>query len=140
MSYHCWTENGYGFELWNGKNLQDVKNFILKYDDTMDEETRTEFMGLPEEYDVEEFIGEPVSYLIARIINKLEHVSFFVGYDACGDTDQDEMIGIAPAYPWEFSHAECAITCSMAHSMLKKYGKELGVTEGPDFFEAEYCG
>lgn len=140
MSWHQWTDQGYGFPLWNTDNTQNIKDFIIKHDDAMDDETKAEFKCLTDPYDIEEFIGEPVSYLIARIINKLEHVSFFVGYDACGDTDQDEMIGIAPAYPWEFSHAECAITCSMAHSMLKKYGKELGVTEGPDFFEAEYCG
>lgn len=139
MSYHCWTEYGYGFELWNGKNLQDVKNFILKHDDVMDEETRTEFMGLPEEYDVEEFIGNPVSYTIASIINKLERVSFFSGYCACGDTDQNEMLGICPAYPCDLSPAEL-ITWSDAHKLLKKYGKELGITEAPDFFEAEYGG
>ena len=140
MSWHHWTEEGYGFPLWNTDNMQNIKDFIIKHDDLMGDEAKAEFKCLTDPYDVEDFIGEPVSHLVADIINKLEGVSFFAGYACDGDTDQDEMIGIAPAYPWDFSPTEYTLTCADAHKLLKKYGEELGITDAPDFFEAEYCG
>lgn len=139
MSMRSWTEDGYGYQLINTNNFDKIKQFII--DNDTKEYTEEEFEAIREsedEWDMEGWIGDPVPWRIADIINKLEGYKFLVkGYQSCGDTDQDCMIGIEPLYPWNM---EEPITKEKADEILNKYAKILGIEMTPTYFEAEYFG
>lgn len=139
MSMRSWTEDGYGYQLINANNIDKIKQFII--DNDTKEYTEEELEAIREsedEWDMEGWIGDPVPWRIADIINKLEGYKFLIkGYQSCGDTDQDCMIGIEPLYPWNM---EEPITKEKADKILNKYAKILGIEMTPTYFEAEYFG
>ncbi len=139
MSMRSWTEDGYGYQLINANNIDKIKQFII--DNDTKEYTEEELEAIREsedEWDMEGWIGDPVPWRIADIINKLEGYKFLIkGYQSCGDTDQDCMIGIEPLYPWSIGEP---ITKEKADEILNKYAKILGIEMTPTYFEAEYFG
>lgn len=139
MSMRSWTEDGYGYQLINANNIDKIKQFII--DNDTKEYTEEELEAIREsedEWDMEDWIGDPVPWRVADIINKLEGYKFLIkGYQSCGDTDQDCMIGIEPLYPWNM---EEPITKEKADEILNKYAKILGIEMTPTYFEAEYFG
>ena len=141
MSYSRWSEPGYGFKLWNGSNGKDIVNFIAEHkSDFLSREEADEICEEIEKNGYTDFFeDEPASYIVSEIINTLENATMFSGYRACGDTDQEEMIGISPMYPWFMNQGDY-VTKEMADEALKKYGKMLGITEKPDYFDAQYGG
>ena len=134
MSMRSWSEYGYGYRLYNGDNF----NRILKFVEGFDESDSTSY-EVADFDELEDELGEPVSWAIAKIINIKEGITAFAGYASCGDTDQEEMLGIAPAYSWTFNESDPK-TEEQAKNILKKYAAILGITEEPDYFEAEYFG
>lgn len=140
MSMRGWTESGYGFALWNDNNFDKVKQFIVNHLDIFDmsDDWSKDILECDDdEYELEDILGEPVPWVIANIINTLEDTNVFKGYQSCGDTDQETMIGIEPMYPWSIERIWSQDT---ADRILDKYAKELGIEEEPDYFEAEYFG
>ena len=139
MSMRSWTEDGYGYQLINANNLDKIKKFIV--DNDTKKYTEEELEGIREsenEWDMEEWIDDLVPWRVAEIINKLEGYKVLIkGYQSCGDTDQDCMIGIEPLYPWSM---EESITKEKADEILNKYAEILGIEMAPDYFEAEYFG
>ena len=139
MSMRSWTEDGYGYQLINANNFDKIKQFII--DNDTKEYTEEELEAIREsedEWDMEDWMGEPIPWRIADIINKLEGCKFLIkGYQSCGDTGQDCMIGIEPLYPWDM---EEPITKEKADEILNKYAKILGIEMTPTYFEAEYFG
>lgn len=131
MSMCSWTESGYGYPLFNGNNLNKIKKFLEN------DFKEYNFEKCEDEDDLEDLLGESVSWCVANIINNKENVNIFTGYQACGDTDQEEMIGIRPMYPWEMKDI---ILIEKADELLNKYGEILGITEKPDYFDAYYFG
>jgi hypothetical protein len=87
-----------------------------------------------------EYIGGPAAWSVGSIINQLEGTTVFRGYASCGDTDQEEMIGIEPTYPWLMNEKDRMLTKEKVTAILEKYAAILGVTQNPDDFEASYCG
>ena len=144
MSMHSWSEYGFGFPLFNGKNELQVFQFLC--DQGLFHDDKNAFLEAIEDpennmYDVFwEFLGEPASWQIGDRINHLEGLTVVKGYNSCADTDQQEMIGIEPAFPWEMNHRDRALTKESAREILKKYAEILGVEETPDYFEARYFG
>lgn len=141
MSMRSWTEEGYGYQLINANNIDKIKKFII--DNDIKEYTDEELIAIREsenEFDMEGWIGDPVPWRVADIINRLEGYKWlFKGYQSCGDTDQDCMIGIEPLYPWNIGMEE-PITKEKADSILNKYAEILGINAKPTYFEAEYFG
>lgn len=140
MSMRIWTEDGYGFKLFNGNNWNEIIKFIIshnngKYD--LSKLDLKEIMESQDEWELENYLGEPVSWAIAQFINDAENIDYFKGYSSCGDTDQEEMIGIEPVYPWSMKEP---FTKEDADKLLRMYGEELGIKAKPYYFEAIYFG
>lgn len=139
MSWQNWSEQGYGFQLFNGKNDRQVLDFI-----------RSNSKCKISDIDAEDLLSGDASYMdicdnsasviIAGIINSREKYSVFVGYIECGNTGQEEMIGVCPGYPWLMNRRDKELTLEKADSILKKYADILGITEEPEFFDAYYAG
>lgn len=144
MSMRSWTEDGFGMRLFDGDNGKEVYGFVKEYSPELlptEEELQAALdSGDDICYILWDYIGEPVSWHIANIINKLEGTTVFKGYAPCGDTDQEEMIGIEPLYPWQINEVDRALTKDKAMELLNKYGRLLGIQEIPEYFNAEYCG
>lgn len=133
MSMKSWTEEGYGYKLYNN-NLDKIKSFIVN--SNRYSEKKKEIMEAEDELDLEIVINNPVPWEVADIINDQENTQVFQGYQECGDTDQEAMLGIAPQYPWADFH----MTKEKADELLKKYADILGIEEEAEYFEAEYFG
>lgn len=133
MSMRSWTEDGYGYELYNGKNFDKVKEFIVQNS----EFTYEDIEEAENDYEIEDIIDCPVPWKVADIINELEGFNLFKGYRDDGDTGQKAMIGIEPKYPWMYKKP---ITREEADGILAKYAEMLGITDKPDYFEAQYFG
>lgn len=138
MSMHAWTEPGYGFKLWTGKNFRTVCDFIKNNDDSV--VIPDDVIEEEDEFSLEEELGAPASDVVASIINEKEDYTVFRGYRACGDTEQEEMLGIEPSYPWWLSDKDKTLTKEDADAILAKYAEILGIDEAPDTFNAEYIG
>ncbi len=134
MSRKSWTEEGYGFAL-NG-NTAKIAEFLIANGD-YDEDTQEEMRECEDFIELEEYIEDPIPWAIANIINKIEGAELVKGYRSCGDTNQEEMLGIEPLYPWQM---EKPLTKDEADALLKKYAGLLGITQEPDYFTAEYFG
>lgn len=134
MSWHAWTENGYGYPLFNENNLKKVLKFIA------DNTEYKELTDCENEYEACDIMGQCCADTIAEIINEQEQLSVFRGYTACGDTDQEEHIGLEPLYPWSLSENDRLLTKEKANQILVKYAEMLGIEETPEYFEACYCG
>lgn len=145
MSMKSWTEEGFGFNLFTEGNMDKVKDFLVDNIETvkkvqhLTELSEDEIRACEDEIEMNDILFEPVSRVVANVINELEGMSVFAGYDSCGDTDQDMMIGIIPAYPWGLKESDM-ITKEKAEELLNKYAEALGIDEEPDYFEAEYFG
>ncbi len=138
MSMRSWTEHGFGYPLLNDNNFETVKQFILDNAE-LSEDERDGLINSEDQWDVREVLDENMASVVACIINREEGFELFDDYDEDGDTNQELMLGIRPAYPWQFLSNEM-ITASKARSLLKKWGERLGITASPDYFEAEYYG
>lgn len=144
MSSMSWTEPGYGFSLYNGSNMDEVKEFLINnkefsgdYADAFLNVSDDDIRDASEEYELQELLGNPVSYIIVEIMNKKENCIMFKGYKSCADTDQPEMLGIEPLYPWQQGQPRSREECD---ALLNKYAVQLGITEKPTYFSAEYWG
>ena len=139
MSMKSWSEVGYGYELFNGKNMDNIKKFIIENGNYSEEQIGS-INEAEDEWDLQEVTDDPVSWVIASHINAKEGlICAFEGYDSCGDTDQEQMLGIAPSYSWKI-RPEDMLTKEKADELLEKYAKILGITEKADYFTAEYYG
>ncbi len=140
MSWQTWSETGYGYQLFNGKNDKQILQFIRKNSDREISEQEAEDL-INDNASYLAIYGEDACAMIARIIDSVEGYTVFKGYIECGNTDQEEMIGIEPVYPWHlFTEKDMALTEQKAYSILKKYANILGITEQPDYFDAYYAG
>ena len=146
MSMKSWTEPGFGFCLFNSK--EDNSNSIMRFiADNSPEGTFTDEQrqALRDSNDMETFYeiaDDPQACrVIAEIINAREGTTIVKGYASDGDTDQEEMLGIEPCYPWSMNDKDKAMTEDGAVKLLQKYGKQFnGDWENIDYFDAEYCG
>ena len=149
MSMKSWTEEGYGYRLETGSNMKNIVDFIVDNTRELQKNTKNGYVfNFSEEdiknmynceglFDLAEYTDDPVPWVIADIINNIEGTELlFKGYQDDAGTDQEAMLGIAPVYPWytpRYTKEKC-------DELLKKYADILGITEKPDFFEAEYYG
>ncbi len=139
MSMKSWTREGYGYQLFNENNLDDIKKFLIENGNYTEDEIQT-LRTAVDEFDLQEVTDDPVSWIIASHINAKEGLAcVFEGYNSCGDTDQEQMIGICPRFSWELE-PENMLSRTMADEILEKYAKVLGITEKQDYFTAEYYG
>lgn len=149
MSMQSWSEPGYGFRLFNDRgpnNFKKVAEFLR--DNCSVELSADEMLDLQDaiqnedEFCLGDIFGDSmVSWVVAKMINELEGFEFVRGYDSCGDTNQDQMIGIEPTYPW--SNTDLAYQCltrEKADELLEKYAGLLGINAKPDYFDAQYFG
>jgi len=134
MSWHAWTEDGYGYPLFNENNLRKILQFIAENSDYQ------ELLDCETDYDAYDIMGQCCADTIAEIINEREQLSVVRGYTTCGDTNQDECLGIEPVYPWSMNENDKKLTKEKANQILVKYANILGITEPPEYFEANYCG
>ncbi|MBR3517889.1 MAG: hypothetical protein IKM88_16020 [Lachnospiraceae bacterium] len=140
MSMKSWTEEGYGAPLLNGDNLEDVLRFVIDHSDLRyDTEKAEKLLACENEWDANDVLDKPLPWVVAEIINRLEGTTVFKGYQDDGDTNQEMMIGIAPAYPWQMTEKD-RMTEEEATEILNKYLEEMGLDEIADYFDAEYCG
>lgn len=144
MSMKTWTEEGFGMLLFTEHNEDKVCEFIKKYNPELlptEDELKSALESGEEIGDIlQDSLGEPVSWHVANIINDLEGTTVFKGYASCGDTNQEEMIGIEPFYPWTGNEVDRALTKDTATAILNKYARILGIKEEPEYFVAEYFG
>lgn len=138
-----WSEEGFGFKLYNGNNFEDVKKFCLKeLEKNKDEEkeTITRVEEAKDDGDLWDALDFPASVFIADVINQNEELKNVTGYYPCDDTGAYECIGIRTDYPWTITEREKNMTREDYENILNKYAKELGITEELDFFQQEYYG
>lgn len=135
MSMRSWTEDGYGFQIFNGKpeNFSSIQKFLSEQYPNCSEA----IMEAEDEFELSDALDDPVPWKIAEAIRKIENVNEISGYQDDGDTDQEAMIGIRPDYPW---NAKTIKTQEDADRILKKYMEMFHVEGNPDYFEAEYFG
>lgn len=141
MSMKSWSEYGFGYETDNGKNLPQIKTFLI--DNLPVKENPEQIRQIQQAEDTDELemiVNNPVPHLLASIINKKEGISLMCGFLPCSDTDAPARLGIIPAYPWDLTESDRKLTQNDAEVLLKKYAELLGITETPDFFEQEYYG
>lgn len=134
MSWRAWTEDGYGYPLFNETNFKTVMKFIA------DEKNDPEVLKCEDEFDFKDLWSACPAEIVAEIINEKEGYNVFYGYDSCGDTNQEEYIGVNTSYPWVFMRDNALLTKEKANEILEKYAEVLGINESPEYFEAYYCG
>lgn len=139
MSWSNWSEQGYGFKLFNGKNDRQVLQFIRRNVRREISDQEAEDL-IHVEVPYADIYGDDACVMVAGIINDLEGYRIFSGYIECGNTDQEEMIGVYPSYPWNMTEKDKTLTEQKARDILKKYANILGITERPDYFDAYYAG
>ena len=140
MSWKAWTAYGFGYEIWTKDHFNKVIEFIIERDNYKGTEMESELRKCEDSWDVYGLLDEFASQRVAEIINKAEGLTVVRGYAPCGDTDQEEMLGIEPCYPWTMTKKDKQLTREQAYDLLVKYGKLLGIAEEPDYFDASYCG
>ena len=139
MSWSNWSEQGYGFKLFNGKNDMQVLQFIRSNSrHKISDQDAKDLINVEASYD--DIYGESACVLIAGIINEQEGYTVFTGYPECGNTDQEEMIGVYLSYPWNLTEKDWTLTKEKARMILKKYANILGIKEEPKYFDAYYAG
>lgn len=142
MSMKSQTEPGYGFELFNGKNLNKIKDFLIQNQEVyakepLADEDIEDIRDAEDEFDLADYFDDPVPWVVAQIIRAKEGECCGIkGYQSDGDTDQEAMLGIGPSYPWQTQYR----TKEECDALLKRYADILGIDEEPDFFDAEYYG
>lgn len=147
MSMKTWTEEGYGYPLYNGENTKNIIRFLID-NKAVDSEKLEKLENLMKEdlpniteSDIEECINDFPAYAVGSIICKKEGLSNLMGYIACSDTDIDSHLGFFKTYPWDnMTERSRKLTQKDADKILEKYAKVLGIEEKPDYFELEYYG
>ena len=143
MSWHAWTESGYGYPLFNGNNTETVKNYCINHSQEIAEQYKDLVEANDEDAEITlEDICECTGYcnvaqMVAAVISDVNGLKAFTGYDSCGDTNQEAMIGFEPRYGWE---EHDTLTREETDAFLTSLAKELGITVVQDYFVAEYCG
>lgn len=144
MSMCSWTEEGYGIPLWTGNNFRNVVDFIVSHEfsdiTTNDLSVLESICEEQDEFELECFLNDPASYWVAEIINNLEGTEIFSGFRECGDTDQEQYVGVSPRYPWNLSVRDRQLTREEVDKILNKYATLLGIEESPEYFTAHYFG
>ena len=148
MSMRSWTDEGFGMLLFTGHNEDKVLGFLKQHNPELFHNEEELKMLLEDgktssytSYTMWDFFGEPASWLVANTINKLEGTTIFRGYAPCSDTDQEEMIGIEPGFPWTMNRVDLSLSTRLkATEMLRKYAEILGIDEEPEYFIADYFG
>ena len=138
MSWHAWTEQGYGVPLLTGKNFTAIKRFLIERE--KDNKKIAEIRECEDENDMFDILGDPLSWCIGAIIRDETGYRSFLGFDGCGDTDFDPHIGFAQDFPWKYGEKDKKLTLEEAQRVLDKYAKELEIDASADYFEAFYCG
>lgn len=144
MSMCSWTEEGYGFPLWTGKNFKTVCDFIVAHmNEPLSNEDRNVLDSIckeQDEFELEMFLDDPASSRVAEIINEQEGTRIFRGFRECGDTNQEQYLGAEPWFPWELSENDRQLTRGDVDRILDKYAVQLGINEPPEYFTAHYFG
>ena len=148
MSMKSWTEYGYGIPLNCGENIEAIKKFIcdnaqadsVHHELRINDEEKAKIMKCEDTGEIYEILDLYPSCVIAEMINVKEGTTLFRGYPPDCDTDQEEMIGAEPMYPWQMNEKDKSLTQDQIKEILVKYAGEIGVTEEPDFFDADYYG
>ena len=148
MSSRSWTEEGYGMKLFDGDNSEAIKKFIC--DNTradhpnewlrITDEQKAQIMRWDDSDAVYAVLDNCPSGIIAEIINTMEGTSIFRGYAPDCDTDQEEMIGAEPVYPWYMNEKDKTLTEEQVKEILVKYAAMFGNHLEPEHFDAEYYG
>ena len=102
MSMRPWTENGYGYPLFNGtpENLDAVKKCIIDNAEGPEKDKLNEYLAdIADKYEIEEVVGNCPAYNVAECLNKQLNINCIAGFASCADTGQDMMIGIVGSYP-----------------------------------------
>lgn len=139
MSMMSWTEIGYGYPLFID-NFDNIKEFLANHTDILglENDVKEKIMQCDDdEGSLENAVQEPVPWAVARVMNALENTDIFKGYQSCGNTDQDAMIGVEPLFPWDVKHI---MTQDEVNEIMEKYSELLGIYTDPDFFQAHYYG
>ena len=95
-------------------------------------------MNAEDEEELSEILDEPVSWVIAGLLNPMLKVNNIRGFTSCGDTGQQHMIGFEPMYSW--NGVDGPKTEDEAKEIMQEAMNLLGVTGEPDYFTAEYFG
>ena len=144
MSMRGWTEEGFGYRLFNEHNFKQVCDFIVEHNyrpltqEELDE--LEEIVEERDEYNLFCFFDNPASWRVADIINDLEGITLMKGFQKDGNTGQETCIGLAPRQPWEMNDKDKLLTRKTAEFLLLKYATLLSIDEKPDYFVAEYFG
>lgn len=152
MSYQTWSERGYGFEIFNGDNLDAIKTFLIEncqkyitsYDSnfnrvSFNEKIKQEILNAEDEYDLADITGEAgFSFVIAQYLNDKYETNIFSGYAPSDIAETADYIGVMPLYPWQIKGS---VTKEQAEEILDTLATELGI-EGKeiDDFDIEYGG
>ena len=148
MSMQSWTELGYGIPLNCGDNIEAIKKFICENTRSdsenprlrLTDEVKTAIMACNDTEAIYDAAYNWASSIVADIINDKEGTTLFRGYGSCGDTDQEEMIGAEPLYPWMMNEKDMTLTEERVDEILVKYAGILGIDEEPYSFNAAYYG
>ena len=91
MSWHAWTESGYGYPLFNKNNADTVKDYCISHSAEISEK----YKELAEENgegveitleDISECLGySNVAEMVATVVREVNKLKTFIGYDSCGD-------------------------------------------------------
>lgn len=133
MGMRNWSEQGYGYTLFNDNNFQCIIDFWVSHGDY----DREELSKCETEYDLDEVCSDQASHAVASIIQSETNIPYIFGFDRSEYSKQH--IGIGPVYPWNVEAGDL-ISQKHVHTILKEYAHELGITENPDYFECEYFG
>lgn len=149
MSMKSWTENGFGMNLFTDNNENQVFAFIANNLELLEgvnvtPELRNDLAACAD-YDKYVDLMANTNYefpcdAVAKIINTKEGTTIFRGYWPDSDTDQEEMIGAEPMYPWQMNEKDASLSLEETENILNKYTAEFGQNEDPSDFSAEYCG
>ena len=135
MSWHSWTEDGYGIPL---GDIEHVKKFLIKRE--KDKDIVANLKRVDDFSEIEDIYGDPAAWVVAGIIKHETGYDSLIGFMCCGDTNFEDHLGFTPQFPWALKEKDKGLTIDKADKILKKYARELGVDEEPDYFMAEYCG
>ena len=148
MSSKSWTECGFGMLLNDGDNIEAIKKFIcdntqadsIHHELRLSDELKAKVMECQDTGEIYEVLDLWPSCVIAEIMNVKEGVTLFRGYPPDCDTDQEEMIGAEPMYPWYMNEKDKTLTQDQAKEMLMRYADMYGNHIEPEYFDADYYG
>ena len=136
MSMKSWSKSGFGYALTT--DINKIYAFLQKRNlikDDFEREDMEKDIFNPEWDFVEE---GSTAEAIAGAINEETGYTCFLGYNSTEDTKPH--IGYGPEYPWFMIGQDHRAKKADIERILKEYGKELDITEEPDYFTIEYYG